>query len=83
MLHRYWFTFEQSASPSVLNLGCGVTAFDGKDAQKLVEDRVFPVFGARTIVSVAEDIDVQTIEEGHVRPNMGSPVVRGVWFPLV
>ena len=32
MLHRYWFTFEKSVEPCILNLGCGVTAIDEADA---------------------------------------------------
>lgn len=82
MLHRYWFTFERSADASPLNMGCGVTAFDLKDAKSLLEEIVFPVFGPRNISSFIEDVDVSTLEEDHVRNNMGSSVLRGVWFPF-
>jgi hypothetical protein len=30
---------------------------------------------------VIEDVDVSTLDAGHVRPNMGVPVWRGVWWP--
>jgi hypothetical protein len=36
MLRRFWFDFEKSLSPSVVNFGCGVTAFDRADAEYLL-----------------------------------------------
>jgi hypothetical protein len=30
---------------------------------------------------VTEDVDIQTLDQGHVLPNMGVPSERGVWFP--
>jgi|HubBroStandDraft_6_1064221.scaffolds.fasta_scaffold18377_2 hypothetical protein len=83
MLHRYWFSFTPSSGASVLNRGCGITAYDEADARKMLEEKVFPVYGQAEILSVIEDIDVSTLDEHHVRPNMGVPVVRGVWFPLL
>jgi hypothetical protein len=82
MLKRFWFTFESSSIPSILNLGCGVTAYDLPDAQALLQRTVFPAYGDRCVKSITENIDISTLEEKHVRPNMGNPVVRGVWFPL-
>lgn len=83
MLDRYWFTFEKSADPSPLNMGCGITAFDLQDAKNLLKKMVFPMFGNRSIASFIEDVDASTLEQNHVRNNMGSPVVRGVWFPFI
>ncbi len=79
MLRRYWFSFVKSGLPSVLNIGCGVTAYDERDARSMLIDKVFPVFGARDVVSVAENVDVNSLDDGHVRPNMGIPSNRGVW----
>lgn len=81
MLHRYWFTFAQSPSPSVLNIGCGVTAYDERDARDMLNKKVFPLYGVREISGVVQDVDISTLDEGHVRPNMGIPSNRGVWFP--
>jgi hypothetical protein len=41
------------------------------------------VYEVRKIAKVVEDVDTRTLEEGHVRPNIGVPVVRGVWFPKI
>lgn len=81
MLHRYWFRFLKSSEPSILNTGCGVTALNEEDARHLVRERVFPVHGEREIVDVVPDVDVSTLDQGHVIPNMTSPLPRGVWFP--
>lgn len=34
------------------------------------------------VTDVIVDVDVSTLDKSHVLPNMGSTVVRGVWFPL-
>lgn len=81
MLRRYWFTFVKSNSPSALNIGCGVTAYDEHDARRMLEDKVFPLYGFRDISNITQDVDIGSLDEGHVRPNMGVPSNRGVWFP--
>jgi len=81
-LTRYWFTFKPDESISVLNLGCGVTAIDQTDAMGLLNREVFTTFGQREVDTVVSDIDVLTLDAGHVQPNMGLPNIRGVWFPL-
>lgn len=83
MLRRFWFTFSQSADPSIFNIGCGITAFSEEDAKSILRNEVFPIHGEGEIVSIVADVDISTLEEHHVRPNMGSPVIRGVWFPLI
>lgn len=81
MLHRYWFTFEKSAMPCILNTGCGVTAVDETDARQMIEDQVYPVFGVQKVIHVVADVDISTLDQGHVIPNMTMPLARGVWFP--
>ncbi len=83
MLRRYWFEFAGSPLPSPLNAGCGITAFSEEDARGILRTEVFPLHGEREIVRVIVDVDVSTLEEDHVRPNMGSPVSRGAWFPRI
>ena len=83
MLHRFWFNFVPVSSPSILNLGCGITAYGLNDARLILNDMVFSVYGVREVVDVIKDVDISTLEENHVRENMGVPVVRGVWFPLI
>lgn len=88
MLRRYWFNFE-IAQTSPLSFGCGVTAYDKDDAIRTLRERVF----ARTwltglsstdvapITQCIEDVDVRTLDQNHVVPNMGVVPCRGVWFP--
>jgi hypothetical protein len=83
-LHRYWFTFSNPPKYNPLGLGCGITAFNYEDAVEILNSNVFVKLGlqAITIESVIEDVDVSGLDQGHVIPNMGMVLVRGVWFPL-
>lgn len=83
-LHRYWFTFSDPPKYSPLGLGCGVTAFNYKDAVEIMTSKVFANFELPIpiIESVIEDVDVSNLDQGHVIPNMGLVLIRGVWFPL-
>jgi len=80
-LRRFWFRFENSGKPSPLNLGCGVTACDYDDALRILIDRVFRENPVPRIETVIEDVDVSTLDQKHVLPNMEAPNERGVWFP--
>ena len=80
-LRRYWFSLEESTVPDPLNLGCGITAFDCDDAIVLLQERVIRSNKGRRIVDFIEDVDVSTLDQSHVAPNMGSVLIRGVWFP--
>jgi len=83
MLKRFWFTFALKAPLTGLSMGCGITAFDLEDARRMLREQVFPAFGEEAVDEIVENIDIRTLEENHVRPNMGNPAVRGVWFPLL
>ena len=63
-------------------IGCGVTAWNYDDALNLVRERVFEGKVLPPIKTCVEDVDVSTLDEGHVLPNMRPPSVRGIWFPL-
>jgi hypothetical protein len=80
-LKRYWFQFEKSDKPNPLNLGCGVTAFDYDDAIDLLRQRVFAGKEMPRIVGHREDVDVRTLDNKHILPNIGSVTIRGIWFP--
>jgi len=34
------------------------------------------------VASSIEDVDIRTLDQGHVIPNMLPPSWRGIWFPL-
>ena len=83
ILTRYWFEFDwEEGSPArPERLGCGVTAFDREGALRLVSEVAFANEEVPPVKRVIEDVDIQTLDPGHVLPNMGMPSERGVWFP--
>ena len=58
-----------------------MTAFNLEDARSLLESQVFGGPLPFPIASTVEDVDVRTLDTGHVLPNMLPPNRRGVWFP--
>jgi len=80
-LKRYWFTFEKFAERTPLSLGCGVTAHDYEDAVGLLREHVFKGKAEPTITNCVENVDIRSLDQGHVAPNIGSVVERGIWFP--
>jgi hypothetical protein len=81
-LRRFWFEFERTLAHTPFGLGCGFTAFDREDALAILRERVGACEDIGKVVRCEEDVDVSTLDEKHVLPNMGSVLVRGVWFPL-
>ena len=82
-LHRYWLRFDDPRRETFgLGLGCGVTAFDLDDAVMLLERQVFRGPLPFRISESTEDVDVRTLDQGHVLPNMLPPDRRGVWYPM-
>ncbi len=84
LLHRYWFSLGNTPKCNPLGFGCGITAFTHQDAVEILHSKVFAKLEgqAPTIDYVIEDLDVGDLDQGHVIPNMGMVLVRGVWFPL-
>ena len=81
ILHRYWFTFLSLRPLDPLRLGCGVTAYGVDDAINILRQTVFVGRGDIKIDSMIADVDITTLDQGHVVPNMDVPVWRGIWFP--
>ncbi len=48
----------------------------------LLEKHVFKGPMPVLIASSIEDVDVRTLDQGHVIPNMLPPDRRGVWYPM-
>ena len=83
-LHRYWIRFDLKLSdphPIGVLPGIGVTAYDEEDALRMIRELVFVRHPLPQVKELITDIDVSTLDDRHVRPNMANPVVRGVWFP--
>jgi hypothetical protein len=74
MLTRYWFTADRG-------FGFGVTAKSVADAELLLASAGFVPGRDFETGGVLENVDVRTLDQNHVVPNMGSPNIRGVWFP--
>ncbi len=82
-MKRYWVEFEgNELIPYGVKMGCGVTAFDQADAIDLIEKKVFQNRPLPKIIKITENADVSSLDAGHVLPNMSSPNIRGIWFPL-
>ena len=79
---RFWIKFdlpEPTFSP--IGLGCGVTAYDFDDALQILRGTLFAEETMPGIAEVIENVDMSTLDEGHVLPNTRSIFVRGMWFP--
>jgi hypothetical protein len=73
---RYWIVLDEE-----YQLGYGVTAADERDALELLRNLRFKNREMPPVLRIEEDVDVSTLDPGHVVPNMGPPVWRGIWFP--
>jgi len=84
LLTRYWFKFKSntvSELPPNLLFGCGITAYNEKDALYILGLRVFKGLKIPEIVTMEEDVDIGGLDPRHVIPNMKNYTLRGVWFP--
>jgi len=76
-LRRFWFKFKADRhSP----LGYGVTAWTVDDARAILRTEVFQS-DLPSGAEIVSDVDVRTLDQGHIIPNMASPAWRGIWFP--
>jgi hypothetical protein len=84
-LHRFWFRFNVDKRSGVPRPGCGVTAHSYGDALAILSETVFsgkPIPEIEhTIEHTIEDVDISTLDQKHVIPNMEAPIWRGVWYP--
>ncbi|MGD9814272.1 MAG: hypothetical protein AB7Q23_00965 [Hyphomonadaceae bacterium] len=80
-LRRFWIRLAGGEIPVGFRMGCGITAFTRDDALGLLLT-VWPALeGDPVIVDVTEDVDLTTLDQNHVLPNVGDVTRRGVWFP--
>jgi phytoene/squalene synthetase len=75
LLRRYWFRVAGSH-------GFGVTAHSEHEATNLAAKAAEKLGLAFDLIEVTPDVDVTTLDQGHVIPNMGPPNFHGVWFPF-
>jgi hypothetical protein len=82
---RFWFELNLSIDilhPPGTLLGCGITAYDLNDALNILNTNVFKGFDAPKIKNIKEGVDIRSLDQAHVIPNIGVVSRRGVWFPL-
>jgi hypothetical protein len=80
-LHRYWIEFEGSVFSTGFGPGCGVTAWTKEDAIALLRSGPFRDKQMPAVSAIKTDVDVSSLDEGHVLPNMEAPNRRGIWYP--
>ncbi len=71
---RCWFKADRGR-------GYGVTALSRDDAELLLASAGFVRGRDFDVLEVIENVDIRTLDENHVLPNMGPPNTRGIWFP--
>jgi hypothetical protein len=82
-LVRFWIEFaEPPRRFASVHPGFGVTAYDIEDALSLVREKALEGQPLPQIARCVENVDISTLDEGHVIPNMHAPVRRGIWFPM-
>lgn len=81
-MKHYWIAFERLRRPSPLNLGCGITAYDFDDANRILSASILPREPELKVVCVKEIMGINELDSKHVLTNMGDVTKRGIWFPL-
>lgn len=78
-LTRYWIEFKPDGEH--LRLRWGVTALGKVDALTLVQHALGGELPE--IERIVENVDIRTLDQNHVVPNMRAPSERGVWYPML
>lgn len=72
LLVPFWFRTHQ--------LGCGVTALSLDEARAMLRELDYPREGEE-ILDVVVGVRQADLDQGHVVPNAGPLLMRGVWYP--
>jgi hypothetical protein len=74
-LRRFWFPLPE-------HFGIGVTAPTEAQARALAEQARVALWPESAPLGAAvSDVDIRTLDQDHVVPNMEAPVWAGVWYP--
>lgn len=74
LLTRYWF-------PATRGLGVGVTAHSQAQAKEMALLALPLLPSGAEFGDPIADVDVRSLDQGHVVPNMGPCNLEGVWYP--
>jgi hypothetical protein len=86
MLKRYWFIIYPDFKYGPRNIE--VSASSVSEAKKIILETLTKSHWnhiSATIIEnaeIIENIDIRFLDQGHVVPNMGPAVFKGVWFLL-
>lgn len=75
-LTAFWVSFP---GDSTFPIGLGVTTWSQTDAFRLLEGQGYDFHLRAREVAVRENVTIDEIDPGHIRPNIGPMIVRGVW----
>jgi hypothetical protein len=87
LLTRYWIEFAPPEGDRPWHTcwppgKCGVTALSYEDALQLLQEHVFVDTPLPKIQRVVEGVDLSLPEFDRVRPWLGAPMWRSVWYPF-
>ena len=71
----------QPSTWALVRSGVGVTGTDLDECFDVVRKRIFGKTVMPAVLKVVQDIDVSTLDQDQVLPNIEPPVWRGIWFP--
>jgi hypothetical protein len=81
-LRRFWIEFDDPDRPiNWRPKACGVTAFTMAEAWQRIRTEHSREAPLPPINRIIADVDVSTLDEKHVLPNMNPPSWRGIWHP--
>ena len=96
-LTRFWFEFELPPYPLEpgihldgpewwkpirrLTYGVGVTGWDRNDCLHMISRHLLDDDDLPPIRQEIVDVDIRTLDQLHVVPNMGVCSWRGIWYP--
>lgn len=73
-MRPYWIKTDQP-----MTRGYGVTARSTEDALELLR---VGIPGEYAIIEIMSVDNIELLDQGHVVPNMGNILRRGIWFPI-
>jgi len=74
LLTRYWF-------PATQGLGIGVTAYSLPHATEMALSALSSLPSGARLGEPVANVDVSSLDQGHVVPNMGPCNFEGIWYP--
>ena len=66
---------------ALVRRGVGVTGNDLDECFDVVQKRIFGKAAMPAVLKVVQDIDVSTLDQDRVLPNIEPPIWRGIRFP--